>query len=183
MRISEIDPDALTPEQKVIYDRITAGPRGQVRGPYHAWLRNPGYCDQVEKMGHYLRFAAILPGNLRELAIITVARHWKAEFEWFAHAPVALREGVSEDIVDAIERGDTPAFEDKDEAAIHAFVHELLDTGHVGDDTYASMVAMVGEDGVVELIGLVGHYTGVAMTLNSFAIIPPEGERPDFGSP
>ena len=180
MRISEIDPDALTPEQKAIYDRITAGPRGQVRGPYHAWLRNPGYCDQVEKMGHYLRFAAILPGNLRELAIITVARHWKAEFEWFAHAPVALREGVSEDIVDAIERGETPAFENKDEAAIHAFVHELLATGHVGDDAYAGMVAMVGEDGVVELIGLVGHYTGVAMTLNSFAIVQPEGERPDF---
>ena len=180
MRISEIDPDALTPEQKAIYDRITAGPRGQVRGPYHAWLRNPGYCDQVEKMGHYLRFAAILPGNLRELAIITVARHWKAEFEWFAHAPVALREGVSEDIVDAIERGETPAFENKDEAAIHAFVHELLATGHVGDDAYAGMVAMVGEDGVVELIGLVGHYTGVAMTLNSFAIVPPEGERPNF---
>ena len=180
MRISEIDPNNLSTEQQVIYDRITAGPRGQVRGPYHAWLRNPGYCDQVEKMGHYLRFAAILPGNLRELAIITVARHWKAEFEWFAHAPVALREGVSEDIVDAIERGETPAFENKDEAAIHAFVHELLATGHVGDDAYAGMVAMVGEDGVVELIGLVGHYTGVAMTLNSFAIVPPEGERPDF---
>ena len=181
MRISEIDPNNLSPEQQVIYDRITAGPRGQVRGPYHAWLRNPGYCDQVEKMGHYLRFAAILPGNLRELAIITVARHWRAEFEWFAHASVALREGVSEDIVDAIERGDTPTFVNKDEAAIHAFVHDLLGTGHVSDAAYAGMVAMVGEDGVVELIGLVGHYTGVAMTLNSFAIVPPESERPDFG--
>jgi 4-carboxymuconolactone decarboxylase len=182
MRISEIDPNNLSTEQQVIYDRITAGPRGQVRGPYHAWLRNPGYCDQVEKMGHYLRFAAILPGNLRELAIITVARHWKAEFEWFAHAPVALREGVSEEIVATIERGDTPSFTDTNEAAIHAFVHELLRSGHVSDAAYQGMVGMVGEDGVVELIGLVGHYTGVAMTLNSFAIVPPEGERPNFGT-
>lgn len=181
MRISEIDPDNLTPEQKAIYDRITAGPRGQVRGPYHAWLRNPGYCDQIEKMGHYLRFAAILPGNLRELAIITVARHWKAEFEWFAHAPVALREGVSEEIVTAIERGDTPVFTDANEAAVHAFVGQLLTSGHVDDDAYSGMVDMVGEDGVVELIGLVGHYTGVAMTLNSFAILPSKDERPHFG--
>lgn len=181
MRISEIDPDNLTPEQKAIYDRITAGPRGQVRGPYHAWLRNPGYCDQIEKMGHYLRFAAILPGNLRELAIITVARHWKAEFEWFAHAPVALREGVSEEIVTAIECGNTPAFTDANEAAVHAFVGQLLTTGHVDDGAYSGMVDMVGEDGVVELIGLVGHYTGVAMTLNSFAILPSIDDRPHFG--
>jgi 4-carboxymuconolactone decarboxylase len=180
MRIPETDPDALTPEQKEIYDRITAGPRGQVRGPYHAYLLHPGVCEGIERMGHFLRFAATLPGNIRELAIITVGRHWKAEFEWFAHAPIAIREGVSEDIVEVIKDGETPEFADPDEAAVHGFVRALLETGRTDDETYADMKARFGEDGIVELTGIVGHYTGVAMTLNTFEIVPPEGERPDF---
>lgn len=180
MRIPETDPDALTPEQKEIYDRITAGPRGQVRGPYHAYLLHSGVCEGIERMGHFLRFAATLPGNIRELAIITVGRHWKAEFEWFAHAPIAIREGVSEDIVEAIKAGETPEFADPDEAAVHGFVRALLETGRTDDETYADMKARFGEDGIVELTGIVGHYTGVAMTLNTFEIVPPEGERPDF---
>jgi 4-carboxymuconolactone decarboxylase len=180
MRIPETDPDALTPEQKEIYDRITAGPRGQVRGPYHAYLLHPGVCEGIERMGHFLRFAATLPGNIRELAIITVGRHWKAEFEWFAHAPIAIREGVSEDIVEGIKAGETPEFADPDEAAVHGFVRALLETGRTDDETYADMKARFGEDGIVELTGIVGHYTGVAMTLNTFEIVPPEGERPDF---
>lgn len=180
MRIPETDPDALTPEQKEIYDRITAGPRGQVRGPYHAYLLHPGVCEGIERMGHFLRFAATLPGNIRELAIITVGRHWKAEFEWFAHAPIAIREGVSEDIVEAIKAGETPEFADPDEAAVHGFVRALLETGRTDDETYADMKARFGEDRIVELTGIVGHYTGVAMTLNTFEIVPPEGERPDF---
>ena len=131
-------------------------------------------------MGHFLRFAATLPGNLRELAILTVGRHWKAEFEWFAHAPIAMREGLSEDIVEAIRAGTPPTFADNDEAAVYGFVRALLEAGHVDDDVYADMKARLGEDGIVELTGIVGHYTGVAMTLNTFEITPPEGERPDF---
>ncbi|MBO21516.1 MAG: carboxymuconolactone decarboxylase [Rhodospirillaceae bacterium] len=180
MRIPETDPDALNPEQREIYDRITAGPRGQVRGPYHAYLLHPGVCEGIERMGHFLRFAATLPGNLRELAILTVGRHWKAEFEWFAHAPIAMREGLSEDIVEAIRAGTPPTFADNDEAAVYGFVRALLEAGHVDDDVYADMKARLGEDGIVELTGIVGHYTGVAMTLNTFEITPPEGERPDF---
>lgn len=180
MRISPIDRDRLSPEQQDIYDRIASGPRGQVRGPYHAYLLHAGVCEGVERMGHYLRFAAKLPGNIRELAILTVGRHWRAEFEWFAHAPIALREGVSEDVVEAIAAGTPPPFTDPDEAAVHAFVRSLLETGRVSDETYEDMRTRLGEDGIVELMGIVGHYTGVAMTLNTFEIVPPEGERPEF---
>ncbi|HCP00233.1 MAG: 4-carboxymuconolactone decarboxylase [Alphaproteobacteria bacterium] len=180
MRISETDPSGLSPEQKKIYDRITAGPRGQVRGPYHAYLLHPGVCEGVERMGHFLRFAATLSGNLRELAILTVGRHWKAEFEWFAHAPIAIREGLAEDTIEAIRVGTAPTFSNDEEAAVHGFVCSLLETGRINDDVYSDMKSRLGEDGIVELIGIVGHYTGVAMTLNSFEIVPPEGERPEF---
>jgi 4-carboxymuconolactone decarboxylase len=180
MRIPPIDPETLSPEQKEIYDRIASGPRGQVRGPYHAYLLHAGVCEGIERMGHYLRFAARLPGNIRELAIITVGRHWRAEFEWFAHAPIAIHEGVSEDVVQAIHDGTPPEFADADEAAVYAFVRALLANGGVGDDAYADMRDRLGEDGIVELMGIVGHYTGVAMTLNTFQILPPDEQRPNF---
>ncbi|MBO6783739.1 MAG: carboxymuconolactone decarboxylase family protein [Alphaproteobacteria bacterium] len=180
MRISPIDPDKLDPDQKTIYDRIAGGPRGQVRGPYHAFLLHAGVCEGVERMGHYLRFAAKLPGNIRELAILVVGRHWRAEFEWFAHAPIAIREGVSEDVVAALEAGGDPDFSDETEAAVYAFVQSLLKTGRVDDAMYADMRGRLGEDGIVELMGIIGHYTGVAMALNTFEIVPPDGERPSF---
>lgn len=180
MRIPETDREKLNPAQQEIYDRITAGPRGQVRGPYHAYLLHEGVCEGIERMGHFLRFAARLPGNLRELAILVVGRHWRAEFEWFAHAPIAIREGVSEDVVAAIEADGAPAFTNDDEAAVYAFVRSLLATGRVDDAAYDDMKSRLGEDGIVELMGIVGHYTGVAMTLNTFEIVPPDGERPRF---
>ena len=151
-----------------------------MRGPYHAYLLNPGVCDGVERMGHFLRFAAKLPGNLRELAILIVGRHWKAAFEWFAPAPIAIREGLAEDVVEAIRTGTTPAFASGDESAVYGFVRALLETGRIEDNVYADMKSRFGEDGIVELIGIVGHYSGVAMTLNTFEIVPPNGERPDF---
>jgi 4-carboxymuconolactone decarboxylase len=181
MRISPTDPDKLNAEQKTIYDRIAGGPRGQVRGPYHAFLLHPGVCEGVERMGHFLRFAAILPGNVRELAILVVGRHWRCEFEWFAHAPIAIREGVSEDVVAALEADETPNFSDDTEATIYSFVRTLLHTSRIDQAAYDDMKGRLGEDGVVELMGIIGHYTGVAMALNTFEIVPPDGERPGFG--
>ncbi len=181
MRIPPINPNNLDPDQKTIYDRIAGGPRGQVRGPYHAFLLHAGVCEGVERMGHYLRFAARLPGNIRELTILIVGRHWRAEFEWFAHAPIAIREGVSEEVVADLEAGKDPDFSDVDEAAVYAFVKTLLHTSRVDDAMYADIRERLGEDGVVELMGIIGHYTGVAMALNTFEIVPPDGERPSFG--
>ena len=181
MRIAATDPEKLNAEQKTIYDRIAGGPRGQVRGPYHAFLLHPGVCEGVERMGHYLRFAAILPGNVRELAILVVGCHWRCEFEWFAHAPIAIREGVSEDVVAALEAGEAPNFTDDTEAAVYSFVRTLLQTSRIDQAAYDDMKARLGEDGIVELMGIMGHYTGVAMALNTFEIVPPDGERPSFG--
>ncbi len=113
----------------------------------------------------------------------TATRVDEDPFVDFEYAFVTGRDGAAaRRFVAAIERGDTPTFTDKDEASVHAFVGQLLASGHVDEAVYNGMADMVGEDGVVELIGLVGHYTGVAMTLNSFDITPPDGERPNFGA-
>src|SRR3546814_10371778 len=131
-------------------------------------------------MGRWCRFEATLPGRLREPGICTVARHGRAEFEWFAHAPMAAREGVPQSVIDAIERGEIPDFEHEDEALVHAFARELMTTGRVSDATFAAAEALLGTPGVVELAGLLGHYCSVAMTLNVFQIVPTEDHRPAF---
>ena len=94
MRLPDLDPAHLTPEQQVIWDRIASGPRGGVRGPYFALLQSPQLCEEFERLGRYLRYDCAVPHHLRELSILVVARRWKAQYEWFAHAPIAAKAGI-----------------------------------------------------------------------------------------
>ena len=112
-RLPKIDDNDLTPEQRRVADEIASGPRGEIRGPFIPLLHNPAATDAVQRMGAFLRFSGTLPGDLRELAILVVARHWTAQYEWFAHHRIALEEGLAPAICDAIADGRRPNFEDK----------------------------------------------------------------------
>ena len=174
-RLPELDPDTLTPEQQRVFDTITNGPRGSVRGPFAALLHCPGVADYVQATGIHLRFDGVLPGVLRELAILTTARFWKAEYEWNSHAPIAEKEGLSPVVIDAIAHNQTPEFPSPDQQAVYAFCRELHGEHHVSDATYDAAVAVLGHEGVVELTVLSGYYTIISMTLNTFQVPSPEG--------
>src|SRR5687767_9447679 len=85
-RLAPLDLNKLTPEQKKAADAIVAGPRGGLRGPFEPWLRRPELADRAQKLGEYCRFNNSLPKDLSELAICLVGRHFKAQYEFFAHA-------------------------------------------------------------------------------------------------
>jgi 4-carboxymuconolactone decarboxylase len=104
-RIRELDPATMSAEQKTVYDAIVSGPRGRVRGPLAVWLHRPGLADRAQALGEYCRYGTSLEKRLSELAIIIMGRTWNAEFEWWAHKPIALKEGVSEAVVEAIRTG------------------------------------------------------------------------------
>lgn len=174
-RLPDLDPTALTPEQKQVHDNITSGPRGSVRGPFTALLHNPGVAEHVQAMGIHLRFNGVLPDRLRELAILTAARFWGADYEWNSHAPIAEKEGLSLAVIDAIAENRTPEFPSDDEKTVHAFCQELHGEHTVSDATYDAAVAVLGHEGVVELTALCGYYTIISMTLNTFQVRPPEG--------
>jgi 4-carboxymuconolactone decarboxylase len=180
-RMRDLAVSELTPEQKRVYDNIAAGPRGQVHGgPFHVWLREPGFADLTQALGAHLRYNKTLPLTVTEIGILMVARHWSAQFEWYYHKQVALKAGLDPRIIDAIHARKQPSGMAANEAAAHGFVGELLDNKKVADLTYQRAVKELGEAGVVVLTGIVGYYSLVAMTLNTFEISVPQGEPLPF---
>ena len=91
-RLDPPDPSMYTDDQKRVADAIS-GTRGSIRGPFGPWLHVPGFADPSQQVGAFLRYNSKIPGNLRELAICTVGQYWQADYEWFAHAPLAVEEG------------------------------------------------------------------------------------------
>ena len=179
-RYRDITPAEMTPAQRRVHDLIVAGRRGRFGGPFQLLIRAPEICEHVAKLGEHLRWGTSLPDRLSELAIITTARFWRAQYEWFAHAPLAEKAGVPAAAVEAIRRGETPSFTQKDEALVHRICTELFKTQRLSDASFTEAVASLGETGLIEVIGIIGYYTLIGNTLNVFQVALPEGEKPPF---
>jgi 4-carboxymuconolactone decarboxylase len=177
-RFKELSPAEMTPEQRAVSEAIASGPRGGVRGPFNALLRSPVLADRAQKIGEYVRYNSTLPARLSELAILVTGRHWNAQYEWYAHSKLALAAGVAPQVVADIAEGRRPEGMQADEAAIHDFCRELHEEKSVGDAAYAAVLDLFGERGVVDLVGICGYYTLVAMVLNVDRHPLPEGAMP-----
>jgi len=177
-RFKPIPPEQMTPEQARVVQALTDGPRGGLRGPFPALLRLPELADRVRVLGDYVRFEGTLPGNLRELAILVVARFWSAQYEWYAHRQHAEKAGVDPSIAEAIAKGERPARLSADEALVYDVCSELLHDRDVGDKTFAAAVARFGETGLIELVGLAAYYGFVSLILNLNRTPIPEGATP-----
>jgi len=175
-RLSPLDLKKLSPEQKKVADAIVSGPRGGVRGPFEPWLRRPELADRAQKLGEYCRFNNSLPSDLSELAICLVGRHFKAQYEFYAHAALARKAGLSAEIVEAIRTRQTPPFTREVERVVYDFLAEYLETNRVSSVNYKRAVDAFGEAGVVDLVGVSGYYMLVSMTLNVFEMPLPPGE-------
>lgn len=177
-RLPNLDLNNLDNEQREVAGRITAGPRGEVRGPFIPLLHNAKAADAVQAMGGFLRFDGTLRADVREMVILVIARHWSAQYEWFAHHRIALDVGLAQSICDAIEGRTRPVFGDSLLEVVYDFVVELHETHTVGESTFAAAKDALGEAGVVELVVLCGHYNTVSMVLNSFDVPVPGGLTP-----
>lgn len=176
----DLDEENLTPEQKPIYDAILGGPRGIVEGPLRVWLQSPGLADKAQALGAYCRYGTTLPPVLSELAIIVVGAYWRSGFEWAVHAPIALRAGVAPEVVEAIRLGQNPDLPDRRQRAVHDFTRELLENKVVSDETYAEAESALGTTALVELVGIIGYYGLICLTINAFHVPVPEGSEEPF---
>ena len=179
-RYREITLAEMTPDQRRVHDLIVAGRRGRFGGPFQLLIRAPEICEHAAKLGEHLRWGTSLPDRLSELAIITTAQFWRAQYEWYAHAPLAEKAGVPAAAIEAIRRGDTPSFEQEDEALVYRDLHRIVQDAaplghHVqrgGHDT--------GRNRPDEVIAIIGYYTLIGNTLNVFQVAVPEGTTPPF---
>jgi len=178
-RLPPIPPDRQTEAQRKAVAEIIAGPRGKLQGPFVALMRAPDLMQRVQALGEQLRFRCVLGERLKELAILIVARRWTQQTEWLLHRPMAEAAGVRAELADAIAAGRRPAALAADEAVVHDYCVELLATDfQVSDATWSRVVDRFGEQGVVELTGLCGYYTLLAMVMNSARTALPGGARP-----
>jgi len=177
-RFKPLSQHDMTLDQQRVAQAVASGPRGGLRGPFHALLRSPELADRVRHLGDYVRFESKVPGALRELAILLVARFWSAHYEWNAHRKHAAAAGLDPTIADAIEVGKRPAELSADETLVYDLVTELLRDKDISDRTFAAATARFGEQMVIELIGTAGYYGFVSLVLNANRTPVAEGGKP-----
>ena len=179
-RIPELTPESMTQAQKEVVDLITSGPHQRVLGPYPAWLQSPELAKRARALSEYLRFQSAPSKRLAEIAILITGRHWKAEFEFYAHAQLARKAGVEEPIIQALAAGKRPDFENRDDTIVYELCTEMLNTRHISDPTYQRALDTFGMQTLVDLVAIVGYYCMVSTTLNAFEAPLPAGEASPF---
>ena len=172
VRYRELVHDELSAEQKAVFASI-ASTRGVVPTPFHILVESPQLASLTQALGAFCRYRTGLSPLLSELAVLITAAHWGAEYEFAVHAPEALKAGIPQDAIDALREGKTPTFDDADSQLIHAFATAFYATRDVPDALFEKAVARFGRRRVVELAGLLGYYSGLAMLLNIFRVSAP----------
>ncbi len=175
-RLPILDETQMSEAQRSLLEAIRSGPRGKSvtpRGPFAVWLHAPEFGHLAQALGGHCRYKTTLEPRLSEFAILCTARLWKAQYEWFAHAPMAEKAGVKPKTIADLRAGREPKSAPKDERAIYAFVRELYKTSRISDRTYKRVHAFLGDGGTVELVGILGYYVMISMTLNVFRMMPP----------
>jgi 4-carboxymuconolactone decarboxylase len=174
-RFTPLKAEELTPAQKAWADMIAAPPRNArfTAPPYRAYIRNPDLAPKLSALSEYLRWNTSLPPRLSELAILITAREWTAQYEWFAHYPLALKGGLDPNVAEAIAAGKRPDSMKDDEAALYDLATALYRDRKVSDPVYKAALDKFGERGIMDIIGIIGYYDLVSMTLITMQAGPP----------
>ena len=178
-RMPAIPESEMTEAQREAVEEFKAA-RSTTRfgGPFVPLLRSPEILSRARNVGDYVRFNSALPPRLSEFVILITARHWTQQYEWAVHAPIAEREGLRPEIINAVSDGRRPDRMSEDEATVYDFCMELLRTRGVSDATYAQAVSIFEEKGVVDTIGIMGYYSMLAMVMNTARTPLADGASP-----
>jgi len=165
-RLPTIPPSSYTDEQKKAAEEFEAARKRPVFGPFEPLMYSPEVMNQARAMGDYLRYKSAVGNTLSELAILITAREWSQDYEWQVHYPIAVSAGIKADVLDAIADGRRPPVMSDDEDIVYAFCTELQKNRRISDTTFQRAEKRFGKRGVVDLSGIVGYYTFLAMQLN-----------------
>jgi 4-carboxymuconolactone decarboxylase len=177
-RMPPIPASQQTEAQKKAIEEFTAVRKTDVSGPFVPLLRSPEVMNRARAMGDYLRFRSVLPPRLSEFAILITARYWTQNYEWDAHVQLAVQGGLSADVIKAIAEGRRPEHMAEDEEILYTFCDELHRNQSVSDATYERTRGKFAEQGVIDIVGISGYYTLLAMVLNTARTPLPAGHAP-----
>jgi 4-carboxymuconolactone decarboxylase len=173
-RLPPLPTESLSPAQKAAAADLASGPRGAVFGPFVPLLRSPDLLSPLQKTGEYLRYRSAFPSRLSEFAILLVARRWNQQYEWHVHQSIAERSGVPAEHIRAVAEGRRPDGMAPDQAVVHDFLQELQSNLGVSDTTYGRAV--------IDLCGICGYYTTLAMVMNVARTALPDGVSPPLAT-
>ena len=181
-RLPPISEDKLTASQTRVLEAIKNSPRGDIpmTGPFGVWLRAGAIGDAIQNLGASLRYGTTLDEKVKEFAICVVGHHYKAKFEFAYHERLALKSGISEEILNDLKNNDMPSFTEERLNLTYQISKQLLGSHSISDELYQQGFDEFGEQGMIELVSLVGYYCLVSLTLNSFQIPLDEGMEDPF---
>ncbi|NEU99654.1 carboxymuconolactone decarboxylase family protein [Bradyrhizobium uaiense] len=178
-RFPQLTMDQLNDLQKPLGEQIMKVSSVGIGGPYNPIIRSPVLGQRLYDLFYYLRWQTSVPTRLNEFAILIIGRQWRSQVEWFAHAPLAAKAGLSADVIAELKAGDRPSKMADDEAVVYDFVTELTTTKKVSDETYTRARKIFNDQQIVDLTALAGNYVMVAMILAmAEETVPPGKEEP-----
>ncbi|MFC6672623.1 carboxymuconolactone decarboxylase family protein [Marinobacterium aestuariivivens] len=173
----------MSAEQQRVLDAILSGPRGNLDGPFLAWIHSPGLADHAQELGAFCRYHTQMPLRLSELAILVTAAWWQSQAEWQIHEPIARQAGLSDEVIEALRQGQAPEISKEDERLVYRIGRTLYETRRVDEALYCEAREQFGESALVELVGIFGYYALVAMTLNVFEVRRETSQPLPFAEP
>jgi len=177
-RLPEIPIDQYSAEQKAAAQEFEAARKKAPWGPFAMLMYSPQMMNNARSMGDYLRYKTAFDSHLSEFAILITAREWHQDYEWHIHYPIAIQSGLNPEIAKAIKEGRRPEGMSSDEAIVYDFTMELQRNKRVSDTTFAKTEKRFGKKGAVDLAGIAGYYTFLAMEMNMARHpVPGGGER------
>jgi 4-carboxymuconolactone decarboxylase len=179
-RFPQLTMDALNEAQRPLGEEIVKVSSVGLAGPYNPMIRSPVLGQRLFDLFHYLRWETSVPTKLNEFAILIIGRQWRSQVEWYAHAPLAAKAGLSPEIIAELKAGQRPQNMAEDEALVYDFVTELTTTKQVSDETFARARKLFNDQQIVDLTAVAGNYVMVAMMLAMAEETTPPGKEPPF---
>jgi 4-carboxymuconolactone decarboxylase len=179
-RFPQLTMEQLNDAQRPLGEQVMKVSSVGLAGPYNPMMRSPVLGQRLFDLFHYLRWETSVPTRLNEFAILIIGRQWRSQVEWYAHAPLAQKAGLSPEIIAELKAKRRPSNMAEDEAAVYDFVTELTTTQKVSDETYARARKIFNDQQIVDLTAVAGNYVMVAMLLAMAEETTPPGKEAPF---
>ena len=183
-RLPQVSRDSLDAAGQRAFDtyvRPGTGYENGPRGPVAMWLHSPVLAEAIFDVRQRVRYGTKKDQRLTELIILSTAREIDHQYEWSAHEPLAQAAGLEQEIIEVIKYRrnlgglSTIAGLGATERLLIQFTRELMSEEKVSSDTYAQAIEHFGSEGLMDIVGLIGYYNFVAMTLKAFDVQRPIG--------